>query len=207
MAPGRSTTADQRELSNPEQMPPWQLPANTHCLGFAAKRSTARERSSSSLTTPPSKSKPSSAPMPTPANSSLAHAAASEQRGAHRPPPGQGFELRTDVQCHSVPKQGYLHPSGGDAHLTRWATPPACSIRPCPPKEPDWAIDHQAERSQTAEQEIEQQDNVAGSGQQDELSAPHIVLSAPAGIAVATPKNHPPCQPTAQRPLPCLTSP
>ena len=181
-------------LSNPEQMPPWQLPSQHALSGFRSKEIHGTQYNKLILDDTTEQIQAQLGSDADTSELSLGHITRIADNAGRTDHRGQGFELRTDGHG-AIRAQAGLHITtySGDAHLTELADT-AQLLQSAHARQKSLtqaAIDHQAEeRSQTAEQEIEQQNQqIAGSGQQDELSAPHIVLSAPAGIAVATPKT------------------
>ena len=183
-------------LSNPTQMPPWQLPSQHALSGFRSKEIHGTQYNKLILDDTTEQIQAQLGSDADTSELSLGHITRIADNAGRTDHRGQGFELRTDGHGVTRAASGLLVTTySGDAHLTELSATAQLLEQAHSQQhgQRQSAMDHKAdERSmaQTADEALkEQNQTIAGTGQQDELNAPQLVLSSPAGMAIATPQT------------------
>ena len=183
-------------LSNPTQMPPWQLPSQHALSGFRSKEIHGTQYNKLIFDDTPEQIQAQLGSDADTSELSLGHITRIADNAGRTDHRGQGFELRTDGHGVTRAASGLLVTTySGDAHLTELSATAQLLEQAHSQQhgQRQSAMDHKAdERSmaQTADEALkEQNQTIAGTGQQDELNAPQLVLSSPAGMAIATPQT------------------
>ena len=183
-------------LSNPTQMPPWQLPSQHALSGFRSKEIHGSQYNKLILDDTTEQIQAQLGSDADTSELSLGHITRIADNAGRTDHRGQGFELRTDGHGVTRAASGLLVTTySGDAHLTELSATAQLLEQAHSQQhgQRQSAMDHKAdERSmaQTADEALkEQNQTIAGTGKQDELNAPQLVLSAPAGMAIATPQT------------------
>ena len=187
-------------VANSEQMPPWELPSQQALSGFRSKEIHGTQYNKLILDDTEGQIQVQIGSDSDTSELALGHITRIADHAGRTDHRGQGFELRTDGHGAIRAQSGLLVTAyGSDAHLTELKDTAALlqSAHSRHQAHNQAAIDHKAdERSieQTAQAQLKtQNEQIAGqdgsSEQFPELNAPQMVLSAPAGMAIATPKT------------------